>query len=119
MKNDLNIIINKFIIMALSRRMRNEVLRWNKKTSFEGHTYIVYDSEKKEAIVSIYRRVLRNVIFFKLALTQEYPFAPPKAEISIDLKNWKLLHEEFYKMTESSIKNWRKKWGDNHCACCK
>ena len=105
--------------MSLSRRMRNEELKWNKKISLKGHAYIVYDSEKGEAIVSIYRRVLKNVIFFKLRLTGEYPFSPPKAEISLDLKKWKLLHEDFFRITEGSIKNWRKKWGKNHCACCK
>jgi len=105
--------------MSLSRRMRNEESKWNKKISLKGHAYIVYDSEKREAIVSIYRRSLRNVIFFKLRLTGEYPFSPPKAEISLDLKKWKLLHEEFFKITEGSIKNWRKKWGKYHCACCK
>ena len=99
--------------------MRNEELKWNKKISLKGHAYIVYDSEKGEAIVSIYRRVLKNVIFFKLRLTGEYPFSPPKAEISLDLKKWKLLHEDFFRITEGSIKNWRKKWGKTHCACCK
>ena len=105
--------------MSLSRRMRNEESKWNKKISLKGHAYIVYDREKREAIVSIYRRSLRNVIFFKLRLTGEYPFSPPKAEISLDLKKWKLLHEEFFKITEGSIKNWRKKWGKYHCPCCK
>ena len=105
--------------MSFSRRMRNEELKWNKKTSLKGHAHIVHDSEKREVIVSIYRRVLRNVIFFKLALTSEYPFSPPKAEISVDLNKWKLLHEDFFKITEGSIKNWRKKWGKYHCACCK
>ena len=105
--------------MSFSRRMRNEELKWNKKTSLKGHAHIVHDSEKREVIVSIYRRVLRNVIFFKLALTSEYPFSPPKAEISVDLNKWKLLHEDFFRITEGSIKNWRKKWGKYHCACCK
>tara|TARA_B100001758_G_scaffold118644_1_gene101907 strand:+ start:4397 stop:4873 length:477 start_codon:yes stop_codon:yes gene_type:complete len=99
--------------------MRNEELKWNKKTSLKGHAHIVHDSEKREVIVSIYRRVLRNVIFFKLTLTSEYPFSPPKAEISVDLNKWKLLHEDFFRITEGSIKNWRKKWGKYHCACCK
>ena len=94
-------------------------MKWNKKTSLKGHALICHDSEKREVIVSIYRRVLRNVIFFKLALTSEYPFSPPKAEISVDLNKWKLLHEDFFKITEGSIKNWRKKWGKYHCACCK
>jgi len=105
--------------MSLSRRMRNEELKWNKKISLKGHAYIVYDGEKREAIVSIYRRVLKNVIYFKLELTDGYPFSPPKAEISLDLKKWKLLHEDFFKITEGSIKNWRRKWGKYHCACCK
>lgn len=105
--------------MSFSRRMRNEELKWNKKTSLKGHAHIVHDSEKREVIVSIYRRVLRNVIFFKLTLTSEYPFSPPKAEISVDLNKWKLLHEDFFRITEGSIKNWRKKWGKYHCACCK
>jgi len=105
--------------MSFTRRMRNEELKWNKKTSLKGHVHIVHDSEKREVIVSIYRRVLRNVIFFKLTLTSEYPFSPPKAEISVDLNKWKLLHEDFFRITEGSIKNWRKKWGKYHCACCK
>lgn len=105
--------------MSFSRRMRNEELKWNKKTSLKGHALIVHDSEKREVIVSIYRKVLRNVIFFKLTLTSEYPFSPPKAEISVDLNKWKLLHEDFFRITEGSIKNWRKKWGKYHCACCK
>jgi len=99
--------------------MVNEERTWNKKTSLKGHTHIVYDSEKREAIVSIYKRVLKNVIFFKLKLTSEYPFSPPKTEISVDLKKWKLLHEEFHKITEGSIKNWRRKWGKHICPCCK
>jgi len=105
--------------MSFSRRMRNEELKWNKKTSLKGHALIVHDSEKREVLVSIYRKVLRNVIFFKLTLTSEYPFSPPKAEISVDLNKWKLLHEDFFRITEGSIKNWRKKWGKYHCACCK
>ncbi len=105
--------------MSLSRRMRNEESKWNKKTCLKGYAHIVYDSEKREVIVSIYRRVLRNVIFFKLTLTSEYPFSPPKAEISLDLKKWRLLHEEFFKITEGSIKNWRRKWGKHICPCCK
>lgn len=105
--------------MSFSRRMRNEESRWNKKISLRGHAHIVYDNEKREVIVSIYRKVLRNVIFFKLKLTSEYPFCPPKGEISLDLKKWKLLHENFFSITEGSIKNWRKKWGKYHCPCCK
>ena len=48
--------------LSLSRRMRKEEESWNKKISFEGHTHIVYNIEEKEVIVSIYRKVLKNVI---------------------------------------------------------
>lgn len=105
--------------LSLSRRMRKEEESWNKKISFEGHTHIVYNIEEKEVIVSIYRKVLKNVIYFKLNVEYDYPFSPPKAEISLDLKKWRLLHEDFFNITEGAIKNWRRKWGKNNCPCCK
>jgi ubiquitin-protein ligase len=103
--------------MSLARRMNNEQKSWNKKISAESHIYIVYEVEKREVLVSVYKRRLKRVIFFKLELGWEYPFSPPKCELSIDLKKWNNMYQYFFNITNQSIKNWRHKNGAA-CPCC-
>jgi hypothetical protein len=99
--------------------MINEELTWNKEIKVCGQIFIIYKEDLGEIIISIWKKRLKDVVFFKLKLGDEYPFSPPRATIGTDLKNWNSLYDSFFNITGSSIKNWRRKHGANNCPCCK